>query len=662
MTIATKINGVIGLGLALSLGAIAFLCYRIECVSRDYDHILATQVREQDAARVMQVNFKKQVQAWKNILLRPDEFSKYRDEFFEEEKAVRGAADELRRQVTHPEARAKLDEFVALHEKAGAAYRQALEILSEHSRKEPRANEAINTIVKGVDRKPTDVIDGAVALLGEEVARHKEAQKAGVRREWQVTGAACVVVALLVLGASVLVTRRIVTPLRRTMDVLEAVARGDLTRRVAVASSDEVGRMAAALNRAVTQLREAEEQKERNRREAAERAECERAQERRQAEEEWRRAEEQRRQAERERQQAEGLQAKVTRLLEMVDAAAAGDLTREAGVTGDDAVGRVGDGLARLLATLRASIATIAENARGVAGASQELSAVSSQLSANAEETAAQAGVVSAASEQVSKNVQTVSTGTEEMSASIREIAKNASEAARVAQSAVSLAGATGAAMSKLGESSAEIGKVIKVITGIAEQTNLLALNATIEAARAGEAGKGFAVVANEVKELAKETAKATEDIRKKIETIQQDTRGAVARIGEITEVIGRVSDISGTIAGAVEEQTATTNEMSRNVAEAAKGSGEIAQNMTAVAQAVAGTTEGASNTQKAAGELARMASELQQLVGRFRYDCDETGGGAGRRPARNETAKRPRGHLATTGGGRGAVAGRSAT
>ncbi|HEV2968355.1 MAG TPA: methyl-accepting chemotaxis protein, partial [Pirellulales bacterium] len=198
------------------------------------------------------------------------------------------------------------------------------------------------------------------------------------------------------------------------------------------------------------------------------------------------------------------LKAGVDSILESVNAAASGDLTREVTVTGHDAIGQMGSGLGTFLADLRRSISAIAQNAQTLASSSEELSAVSSQMSSNAEETASQANVVSAASEQVSKNVQTVATGVEEMSASIREIAKNASEAAKVATQAVSVAEATDTTISKLGESSAEIGKVIKVITSIAEQTNLLALNATIEAARAGEAGKGFAVVANEVKELAK--------------------------------------------------------------------------------------------------------------------------------------------------------------
>src|SRR4029453_498474 len=188
-------------------------------------------------------------------------------------------------------------------------------------------------------------------------------------------------------------------------------------------------------------------------------------------------------------------------------------------------------------------------------------------------ETTAQANVVSAASEQVSRNVQTVATGTEEMSASIREIAKNANEAARVATNAVRVAESTNITVAKLGESSADIGKGIKVVTSIAQQTNLLALNATIEAARAGEAGKGFAVVANEVKELAKETAKATEDIGQKIGAIQRDSGDAGKALSEIRPIVGQVDQLSTTIAGAVEEQTATTSEMGRNVAEAARGS-----------------------------------------------------------------------------------------
>jgi methyl-accepting chemotaxis protein len=270
---------------------------------------------------------------------------------------------------------------------------------------------------------------------------------------------------------------------------------------------------------------------------------------------------------------------------------------------------------------LSSSMAQIAQNSQALASSSEELSAVSHQMSANAEETATQSNVVSAAAEQVTKNLQTVATATEEMSASIKEIAKNATEAARIATSAVKTAETTNATVAKLGESSAEIGQVVKVITSIAQQTNLLALNATIEAARAGEAGKGFAVVANEVKELAKETAKATEDISRKIEAIQGNTKGAVEAIGQISTVILQINDISNTIASSVEEQTATTNEISRNVQEGAKGGAQVAENIGAVAQAAKSTTQGANDTQTAAGELARMAAELQKVVSGFRFD-----------------------------------------
>jgi len=281
---------------------------------------------------------------------------------------------------------------------------------------------------------------------------------------------------------------------------------------------------------------------------------------------------------------------------------------------------KIVEGINKTLEMVVDPLKVTAQNASTLASSSEELTAVSQQMAGNAEETATQANVVSAASEEVSKNVASVASASEEMQASIREIAKNANESARVAKNAVNVAHTTNETVKKLGESSQEIGNVIKVITSIAQQTNLLALNATIEAARAGEAGKGFAVVANEVKELAKQTAKATEDIGQKIEAIQGDTKGAVTAIEEISNIINQVNDISNSIASAVEEQTVTTNEIGHSVTEAAKGVGDIAKNIGGVALAAKNTTQGANDTQKASAELSHMAAQLQKVVSRFTF------------------------------------------
>jgi len=281
---------------------------------------------------------------------------------------------------------------------------------------------------------------------------------------------------------------------------------------------------------------------------------------------------------------------------------------------------KIVEGINKTLEMVVEPLKLTAQNATALASSSEELTAVSQQMAGNAEETATQSDVVSAASEQVSRNVSSVASASDQMQSSIREIAKHANESARVAKNAVSVAQSTNQTVTKLGESSQEIGNVVKVITSIAQQTNLLALNATIEAARAGEAGKGFAVVANEVKELAMQTAKATEDISRKIEAIQVDTKGAVTAIEEIGAVINQVNDISNSIASAVEEQTATTNEIGQSVTEAATGVGDIAKNIGSVALAAKNTTQGANDTQKASQQLSQMAAELQRAVSRFTF------------------------------------------
>jgi methyl-accepting chemotaxis protein len=265
------------------------------------------------------------------------------------------------------------------------------------------------------------------------------------------------------------------------------------------------------------------------------------------------------------------------------------------------------------------AIAGIDERSYNVASSSDQLRGVSNQMASNAGSTAAEANRAAATSGQVSQSVQRVVAATGEMSASIEEIAKHAGEAAKVAGVAVTMADATNATMAKLSASSDEINQVTKMITSIAQQTNLLALNATIEAARAGDAGKGFAVVASEVKDLAKATASATEDITRRVGIIRADASDAARAIRRISDIIAQISEISTRIAGAVEEQTATTRRIAEDVGEAAVGSAQIAESIRVVADAANSTTRGASETQAAAEGLAQMAVQLQALVSHFR-------------------------------------------
>jgi len=317
---------------------------------------------------------------------------------------------------------------------------------------------------------------------------------------------------------------------------------------------------------------------------------------------------------------ARSMRTSIREVQQAVLAMSGGDFTRRPRVTQHDEIGRMAIQLAAAQDAVRQTLSGVVESAGAVAAAAEELAAASGQVASGSEETSVQAGMVASAAEQVSRNVQAVAAGAEQMGASIREIAQNASEAAKVAQAATGAAATANDTVSRLGSSSAEIGNVVKLITQIAEQTNLLALNATIEAARAGEAGKGFAVVASEVKELAQETAKATEDIARRVEAIQTDTSGAVDSIGQIGSIIASINDYQLTIASAVEEQTATTNEMSRGVSEAATGSGEIASSITGVASASQTASQVLVQMGDSVSELARLSEDLRGRVATFTY------------------------------------------
>ena len=526
MKVSVKINGVVAGALCVGIAAASFALHRGATLEAGYNSLLANEVAEVETARQLQLTFKKQVQAWKDILLRgsdPASLEKYSNEFFSLEKKVDESASTLRSSVRSEQIKGKLEEFKNAHQQLDEKYHAGLQTFQSSKGKDFAK---VDGTVKGQDRPPTDLIDTIVSdLQAAYEARQAElAAEAVVARRTTILG--LLLTSVIALIASAFLSRKITRPIHIALRRAEQIAQGNLTGEVmSITSKDELGDLTLAIN--------------------------------------------------------------------------------------------------KMSESLKRMILSITENAMHVASASEELNTTSQQITANSEETLAQAEVVSKAALAVSQNLQTVATGSEEMGASIKEIAKNATEAAKVATSAVRVAETTTRTVAKLGESSTEIGQVIKVITSIAQQTNLLALNATIEAARAGEAGKGFAVVANEVKELAKETARATEDISGKIEAIQSDTKAAVQAIGTISGVIHQLNDISSTIATAVEEQNATTNEMSRNVSEAASGSGEITSNIAGVAQAAEGTSRGATDTQKASQQLVETSAQLRRLVEQFKLRPD---------------------------------------
>ena len=520
------------------------------------------------------------------------------------------------------------------------------------------AADTIDTLFNSAD----DLTDGEVdsQVLGIENAVH------ALR---SITLWVAVVGLILFLTAGLLLVRAVARPLVSVVTALRAIARGDRSTRVVHARRDEIGAIAIAVDQVIEALdagdedrRRAEAERiaraEQDRIAAEERALAERAAAEREAElerqrqeaeqarqerereqeralaEERARAERERAEAERARQQeiaeAEAARARETAAAAAETAArveviknylsvvARGDLTQELALSGEDNVGEMADAVRALVASLRASMSRIGENAASVATASEELSAVSAAMGRSTDDTAGLVDSVSETAGHVSGNVATVATAAEEMTASIAEIARSATHASAVASDAVDRAKAATTTVEALGSSSAEIGQVIKVITAIAEQTNLLALNATIEAARAGDAGKGFAVVANEVKELAGETAKATEEIGRLIDAIQRDSTGAATAISEVGEVINSIHQIQVTIAAAVEQQSSTTSEIARSVTEAANGTTGIANDSTAAASSAAAARSGAASTAEAAAALAGLATELDTLVRQF--------------------------------------------
>jgi len=444
-----------------------------------------------------------------------------------------------------------------------------------------------------------------------------------VERIWQTVLLVLITVTVMLIALQYI----LISPLRILTEAAGSLSVGELDTNIVIKSNDEVGQLGRALEvfrQNAVEKEGLQEQREvaRLEREQQEKELLRLAEERQVTEERLR--VQQQEAVVLEREQSRELQSRVDELLSTVDAVAAGYLLTPMSVTGEDAIGRISEKLGHVFTLFAESIRSIGSHADQLGDASGSLTGLSESIASSANVNSVRAVEVSEASEEINDGVNNVASAITQMSATVNEIANNADQATEVAKEAKCLTTDASGLVSKLSESSTDIGTVIKVITSIAEQTNLLALNATIEAARAGDAGKGFAVVANEVKELAKETAKATDDISQRIQTIQRDSGSVTDSISGISSIIDKINELQLTISVSVDEQASASKEISRIVSHTATGSQIIASSINEVADAASDSLVGANSAKSASVEMDEMASKLRDVVSQFHIEVDD--------------------------------------
>ena len=555
LSIATKLALTIGVAVTAGALMVAILLAQLGSVTEANDRLLAGEVHQIDAARVIQVDFKKQAQEWKNVLLRgknPGDLQKHSAAFLALGAEVQERSKALIREITNPSIREHMAAFAAKHQEMGASYRAALDAFVASADKDPVAGDKM---VRGTgqDKAATDSIDEIVNEFNRLIHQLVVDEEQHVTAQRRSIVLISLVVLVVVLTFSIIIARDIIGAQRSIVLGIEAVATGDLTVRLDDPRRDEMGKIVMALS--------------------------------------------------------------------------------------------------AFIESLRTRVSTIGDNALQLATASEELSATAREMSTASEETAQQTTAAQSTVSEMGTNLESVLSSSAQMAEAIRDISVSAQQSCQVATEAKTVVDDADRTIKRLDASSSEIGEVVKLIASITSQTNLLALNATIEAARAGEAGRGFAIVAREVKDLAAETAKATEGIDQKIRAIQTDTAHAVGAIAAVKKVIDDVNSFSSTIAAAVEEHTSITTEVRRTLTWVGEGSVKLSSNVTSVGRAAESTAEGARSTKGAAASIAEMAAQMRDLVNQFRLsDRDGRVGAPSGEPAGQQAPSAARRNVAGPG------------